>query len=84
MEIEAAGLSVEPHRIVSETVFGSTDVAQRKGFSRLLDEMEKGGVLIVTKLDRLAATPSMSAAPSQIWRKRAYASTALHVVGVWT
>lgn len=53
MEIEAAGFSVEPHRIVSETVSGSTAVAQRKGFSRLLDKMEKGDVLIVTKLDRL-------------------------------
>lgn len=53
MEIKAAGFSVEPHRIVSETVSGSTAVAQRKGFSRLLDRMEKGDVLIVTKLDRL-------------------------------
>ena len=53
MEIEAAGFSVEPHRIVSETVSGSRAVAQRKGFSRLLDKMEKGDVLIVTKLDRL-------------------------------
>lgn len=53
MEIEAAGFSVEPHRIVSETVSGSTAVAQRKGFSRLLDRMEKGDVLVVTKLDRL-------------------------------
>ena len=53
MEIEAAGFRVEPHRIVSETVSGSTAVAQRMGFSRLLDKMEKGDVLIVTKLDRL-------------------------------
>ena len=28
-------------------------IAQREGFSRLLDKMEKGDVLIVTKLDRL-------------------------------
>lgn len=28
-------------------------IAQRIGFSRLLDKMEKGDVLIVTKLDRL-------------------------------
>ncbi|MCY4459278.1 MAG: recombinase family protein [Albidovulum sp.] len=53
MEIEAAGFSVELHRIVSDTVSGSTAVAQRKGFSLLLDKMEKGDVLIVTKLDRL-------------------------------
>ena len=53
MEIEAAGFSVEPHRVISETVSGSLAVAQRKGFSRLLDRMEKGDVLIVTRLDRL-------------------------------
>lgn len=28
-------------------------IAQREGFSKLLDRMEKGDVLIVTKLDRL-------------------------------
>lgn len=28
-------------------------IAQRKGFTRLLDKMERGDVLIVTKLDRL-------------------------------
>ena len=28
-------------------------IVRRKGFSRLLDKMEKGDVLIVTKLDRL-------------------------------
>lgn len=52
-EIEAAGFAVEPHRIVTETISGSMAIAQREGFSRLLDKMEKGDVLIVTKLDRL-------------------------------
>jgi len=52
-EIEAAGFGIEPHRIVAETVSGSMAIAQRKGFSRLIDKMEKGDVLIVTKLDRL-------------------------------
>lgn len=52
-EIEAAGFKVEPHRIITETVSGSMAIAQRKGFSRLLDKMERGDVLIVTKLDRL-------------------------------
>ncbi|MBC6445221.1 MAG: recombinase family protein [Alphaproteobacteria bacterium GM202ARS2] len=28
-------------------------IAQREGFSRLIDRMEKGDVLVVTKLDRL-------------------------------
>lgn len=52
-EIEVAGFSIEPHRIITETVSGSRAIAQREGFSRLLDKMEKGDVLVVTKLDRL-------------------------------
>jgi len=52
-EIEAAGFKVEPHRIVTETVSGSVSIVLRNGFSLLLAKMEKGDVLIVTKLDRL-------------------------------
>ena len=52
-EIEAAGFAVEQHRIITETISGSMAIAQREGFSKLLDRMEKGDVLIVTKLDRL-------------------------------
>lgn len=52
-EIKGAGFNIEPHRIIAETVSGSMAIAQRKGFSRLLDKMEKGDILIVTKLDRL-------------------------------
>lgn len=52
-EIEAAGFSIEPHRIITETVSGSMAIAQREGFSRLIDKMEAGDVLVVTKLDRL-------------------------------
>ncbi len=53
LEIETAGFKVEPHRVVEETVSGSVAIARRKGFSRLLDKMERGDVLLVTKLDRL-------------------------------
>ena len=52
-EIAAAGFAVEPHRVVSETVSGSEAIARRRGFSRLLDRMERGDVLVVTRLDRL-------------------------------
>ncbi|WP_457588770.1 recombinase family protein [Ensifer canadensis] len=52
-EIEAAGFLVEPRRIVTETVSGSTAIAQRRSFSRLMDKLEFGDILIVTKLDRL-------------------------------
>ena len=52
-EIKAAGFQVETRRVVSETVSGSSAIEQRPGFMRLLDRMEHGDVLIVTKLDRL-------------------------------
>ena len=52
-EIQAAGFTIEPRRLVTETVSGSTAVGQRRGFARLLDRLEAGDVLVVTKLDRL-------------------------------
>lgn len=52
-EIEAAGFQVEPRRIVTEVVSGSTAIKQRRGFSKLMDRLESGDILIVTKLDRL-------------------------------
>jgi putative DNA-invertase from lambdoid prophage Rac len=52
-EVEAAGFAVDPRRIVSETVSGSTAAMERKGFARLMDRLEADDVLIVTKLDRL-------------------------------
>lgn len=52
-EIEAAGFKVDAKRIVAETVSGSVAAMERKGFARLVDRLEAGDVLIVTKLDRL-------------------------------
>ena len=52
-EIKAAGFAVKQHRIIAETVSGSVAIAKRLEFSRLLEKMEQGDVLIVTKLDRL-------------------------------
>lgn len=52
-EIEGAGFAIDPKRIVVETVSGSVAAVERKGFAKLLDRMEAGDVLIVTKLDRL-------------------------------
>ncbi|CNH84499.1 resolvase TnpR [Yersinia thracica] len=52
-EISAAGFSVRPHRLIEEQVSGSVAASERPGFARLLDRMENGDVLIVTKLDRL-------------------------------
>jgi len=52
-EIESAGFFIEPHRIITETISGSMPIARRKGFENLFNKMEKGDVLVVTKLDRL-------------------------------
>lgn len=52
-EIAAAGFAVDGKRVVSETVSGSVAAMERKGFARLVDRLESGDVLIVTKLDRL-------------------------------
>ena len=52
-EIAAAGFSVTPQRTITETVSGSVAASERAGFGRLLDKLEAGDVLVVTKLDRL-------------------------------
>lgn len=52
-EIASAGFAVEIKRAIAETVSGSTAAMEREGFSRLVDRMEAGDILIVTKLDRL-------------------------------
>lgn len=52
-EIEGAGFAIEPKRIVAETISGSIAATERPGFAKLLDRLEAGDVLIVTKLDRL-------------------------------
>jgi putative DNA-invertase from lambdoid prophage Rac len=52
-EILGAGFDVQPQRMVVETVSGSVAAMERKGFRRLLEKLEAGDVLIVTKLDRL-------------------------------
>lgn len=52
-EIQAAGFDVSVQRYIEEHISGSVAASERPGFSRLLDRMESGDVLIVTKLDRL-------------------------------
>ncbi|MBW5416306.1 recombinase family protein [Pseudomonas sp. MAG002Y] len=53
LEIEAAGFSVNTRRVVTECISGSTAAGARPQFAKLIDRMEPGDVLIVTKLDRL-------------------------------
>jgi len=52
-EIVGAGFSVDPKRVIEETVSGSVAAGERNGFARLRDKLESGDVLVVTKLDRL-------------------------------
>ncbi|SAK98236.1 transposon resolvase [Caballeronia glebae] len=52
-EIKAAGFTVDAKRIVEETISGSTEAFKRPLFAKLVDRLEAGDVLIVTKLDRL-------------------------------
>jgi putative DNA-invertase from lambdoid prophage Rac len=52
-EIVGSGFAVEPHRVISETVSGSTPALSRPQFAKLLDRLERGDVLVVTKIDRL-------------------------------
>lgn len=52
-ELEASGFDIEPKRMVTETVSGSVPAMERAGFARLVDRLEGGDVLVVTKLDRL-------------------------------
>lgn len=52
-EVATAGFAVKPDRVVSETVSGSVPTSERSGFGKLLNKLEAGDVLVVTKLDRL-------------------------------
>ncbi|WP_428417378.1 recombinase family protein [Methylibium sp.] len=52
-ELTSAGFAIEPHRVIRETVSGGQAARERPEFARLLDRLESGDVLVVTKLDRL-------------------------------
>jgi putative DNA-invertase from lambdoid prophage Rac len=53
LEIKAAGFAIEAHRFIEENVSGSVATKGRPGFTKLIERMEPGDVLVVTKLDRL-------------------------------
>ena len=55
-QIAAAGIEVEDYRIMAETVSGSVEAMKRPGFARLVDRLEPGDTLVVTKMDRLGRT----------------------------
>ncbi|MBK3821810.1 recombinase family protein [Paraburkholderia aspalathi] len=52
-EIESAGFAIDRRRVIEEAISGSVAANERPGFAKLLDRLEPGDVLVVTKLDRL-------------------------------
>ena len=52
-QVAQAGYAIKPMRFIEEQVSGSVPVSQRKGFQKLMDRMEPGDTLVVTKLDRI-------------------------------
>ena len=52
-QIAEAGYKIDVRRYVEEHVSGSVPAMVRPGFKKLLDKMESGDTLVVTKLDRI-------------------------------
>ena len=52
-QIARAGYDIAPKRFIDEQISGSVPAAQRPGFQRLLERMDEGDTLVVTKLDRI-------------------------------
>ena len=52
-QIARAGYSIRPKFFIEEQISGSVPAAQRPGFQRLLERMDEGDTLVVTKLDRI-------------------------------
>jgi putative DNA-invertase from lambdoid prophage Rac len=53
LEIQQSGFSIDAKRMIQESISGSVAANQRPQFTKLLDKLESGEVLVVTKLDRL-------------------------------
>ncbi len=52
-EIASAGYDIKDGRFIEEQISGSVCAFQRPGFKRLIDKLESGDTLVVTKLDRI-------------------------------
>ncbi|MEZ5646982.1 MAG: recombinase family protein [Burkholderiaceae bacterium] len=52
-ELTSSGFTLERRRVITETISGSVPAKDRPGFRKVLDKMESGDILVVTKLDRL-------------------------------
>jgi putative DNA-invertase from lambdoid prophage Rac len=52
-QIARAGYAIRPKFFIEEQISGSVPATQRPGFQRLLERMDDGDTLVVTKLDRI-------------------------------
>ena len=52
-ELEALGHTIQSQRWFSETISGKVPASERPEFSRMVERMESGDMLVVSKLDRL-------------------------------
>jgi putative DNA-invertase from lambdoid prophage Rac len=52
-EVQGTRFTIQPRHTVTETISGSVPAAARPGFAKLLDKLDEGDTLVVTKLDRL-------------------------------
>lgn len=52
-EINSAGYEVLPSRTIAEAIAGSIAACERPEFKKLMEKLESGDILVVTKLDRL-------------------------------
>jgi putative DNA-invertase from lambdoid prophage Rac len=52
-QLARAGYNIRPKFYIEEHISGSVPAVQRPGFQRLLERMDEGDTLVVTKLDRI-------------------------------
>jgi putative DNA-invertase from lambdoid prophage Rac len=52
-ELEAKGYEIQAHRWFTDTISGKVPARDRPQFAKMLDKLEKGDLLVVSKLDRL-------------------------------
>ncbi len=53
LEVQGAGFTILPRHVIAETISGSVPAEERPGFRTLLQKLDEGDTLVVTKLDRL-------------------------------
>jgi len=58
LEAKSARFTVLPRHTVAETISGSVPASERPGFSKLLERLDEGDTVVVTKLDRLGRNTS--------------------------